>query len=61
MVFFQPIRSGPFESYEEVTFPIRGGSGGHVGERIVQKDPLEAELWPFVMSILFIEAKRAFF
>ena len=26
-----------------------------------QKDPLEAELWPFLISIPFIEAKRAFF
>ena len=44
-------------------FPDRGASGGHVGERIKKKkkfNPLEAELWPFFMSIPFMEAKRAF-
>ena len=37
-------RAGPFGRYKIVTFPDRGASGGHVGEIIVQKGPLETKL-----------------
>ena len=42
---FNPFNPGPFRV---MTFSYRGASCGHVGQIIFQKDPLEADLWPFL-------------
>ena len=41
---FSPFHPGPLLGIKKGYSPDRGESGGHVGERIFQKDPLEAEL-----------------
>ena len=42
---FNPFNPSPFRV---MTFSDREASWGHVGEIIFQKDPLEADLWPFL-------------
>ena len=42
-----PFQARPFECAEFLLFAVRVGPGDHVSERILEKDQLEAEIWPF--------------